>query len=308
MPLYKNYCVTSWIDNKLLSFRAKGYLITMFGVLAVSPDGLLTRLIDADSLTIIFWRGLLFGLTGLAIVLLRYRTNSLQLLLEMSWPDYIVMFTYMVGNILFIYSITHTSVANTLFMVSTTPIWAALIGWVFLGERVPGRTWFAIFMVIIGILVIAQGSKLGAQSWKGDIAGLIAACALAAQFSTIRLVRKRDMFPAMAFGGIFTALLVSPWIEPGLTSNQDMFFLMLMGVVMLPIATKLLILGPRYLPAPEVGLMMLLETIVGPIWVWFVLKENPGFYSIVGGTIVLLTLAINSFLSLRMAGRVRTNC
>ncbi len=279
-------------------------MITLLGVLAISPDGLLTRFISADSVTIIFWRGLLFGLTALTVILLRYRSRTLQIFLEFSMPDYIVMVTYFIGNTLFIYSITHTSVANTLFMLSTTPIWAALIAWVFLGEVVPGRTRFAIVMVIIGILVITRGSQPGVQSWMGDVAGLLAACSLAVQFSAIRRAPGRDMLPALAFGGIFTALLISPLVDPATTSNPDLFYLMVMGIVMLPVANKLLSLGPRYLPAPEVGLMMLLETILGPFWVWLALGENPGFYSIVGGAIVLLTLTINAFMSLREESRI----
>jgi drug/metabolite transporter (DMT)-like permease len=83
------------------------------------------------------------------------------------------------------------------------------------------------------------------------------------------------------------------------TSNLDLFYLFIMGAVMLPVASSLMFLGPRYIPAPEVSLMMLLETILGPLWVWLVIRENPGIYSIVGGTIVLLTLAVNTWLGLR---------
>lgn len=279
--------------------KTKGYLITIFGVLAISPDGLLTRFISADSLTITFWRGLLFGLTALLLVVLRYRGRIFTLLGQFGMIDFGVMTCYCFSNLMFIYSITHTSVANTLFMLSTTPIWAALISRLFLGETVPRRTLYAIAMVILGIVIITRGSAGEDGAWLGDIAGLFAAAILASQFTLVRASHRDDAMPALALGGIFAALLVSPFVEPALTSNQDLAWLLVMGVVMLPIATTLLFLGPRYLPAPEVGLMVLLETILGPIWVWLVIHENPGIYSIIGGVVVLVTLTVHTLLGIR---------
>jgi len=282
-----------------MSTRAKGYLITMLGVIAISPDGLFTRLISADAITITFWRSLFFGLVSLLFVVIRYRQRIALLYASFSWPEYCVIVSYGTGNLLFMYSITNTSVANTLFMLSTTPIWAALIAWVFLKERVPLRTWFAILMVIIGILVITRGSTLGVGNWQGDLAGLFAAGVLASQFSLIRKMRSRDPLPVLAASGIFTALFIAPFVDPGATSNIDLVYLVMMGAMMLPVANALMYMGPKYLPAPEVGLMMLLETILGPIWVWLVVDENPGIYSIAGGAIVLVTLVINTWLGIR---------
>lgn len=279
--------------------RAKGFLLTIIGVIALSPDGLLTRYIMADSMTITFWRGLFFGLVTFTFVVLRYRLRLITVFAGFRLPEFGVMLTYCFGNLFFIYSVTHTSVANTLFMISTTPIWAALIAWLFLKEKVPLRTWFAILMVIVGIIIIGFGSAHGVGTIEGDLVGLLAAAALATQFSLIRLMRQRDMLPALALGGIFLALLTSPFVSPTETSDNDLIFLIIMGAIMLPISSMLLFLGPKYLPAPEVGLVMLLETILGPVWVWLALSENPGVYSIIGGGIVLLTLAINMIISLQ---------
>ena len=279
--------------------KVKGYLYTFLGVFLISPDGLLTRFITADALTITFWRGMLFGLSIMTFVILRYRLKIFRVLACFRWPEYGVMLTYCLGNILFIYSITHTSVANTLFMISTTPIWAALFAWIVLKEPVVKRTWFAIAMVILGISIITSGEGLSSDSWLGDLAGLGSAATLATQFSLIRMAKARDALPAIGMGGIFTALVTASFIDPIATTNLDMVYLLMMGVLMLPIANALMFLGPKYLPAPEVGLVMLLETILGPLWVWWVISENPGIHSIIGGAIVLLTLAVNTFLSLR---------
>ncbi|MBX2869146.1 MAG: DMT family transporter [Acidiferrobacterales bacterium] len=286
--------------------KAKGYLITMLGVIAISPDGLLTRFISADSMTITFWRGLLFGLTVLMFVVLRYRSRTLAVFARFTLPDAGIVACYCVGNILFIYSITHTTVANTLFMLSTTPIWAALVSLLFLREKMPRRTIVAILAVVVGIVVITQGSEPGSGDWLGILAGLLAAATLATQFSLIRLSSTKDILPSLGLGGVFTALVMAPLVAPAETSNLDLTYLIIMGVLMLPLANALMFVGPKYLPAPEVGLMMLLETILGPIWVWLVLSENPGWYSIIGGAIVLMTLIINTWLALREEYGIRS--
>ncbi len=289
------------------SDKAKGYLITILGVIAISPDGLLTRFISADSMTITFWRGLLFGLSVLLFVALRYRWRTLSVFARLTLPDIGIVACYCVGNILFIYSITHTTVANTLFMLSTTPIWAALVSLVFLREKMPRRTIVAILAVILGIFIITQGSEPGSGDWLGIIAGLFAAATLATQFSLIRFSPTRDILPSLGLGGVFTALVTAPFVVPAETSNLDLTYLIIMGVLMLPVANALMYVGPKYLPAPEVGLMMLLETILGPIWVWLALNENPGWYSIIGGAIVLMTLIINTWLALREEYGIRSS-
>lgn len=283
----------------MLSTRSKGYLITMLGVLALSPDGLLTRLIHAEALTITFWRCLLYGIVISLFAVLRYRGRLFAHLGRFSAAEYGIMICFGLGNTCFIYSITHTSVANTLFMLSTTPIWAAVIAWLFLRERVPRRTWFAIVMVMVGISVITRGSVRLEGAWLGDIVGLCAAFILGTQFSLIRAARNRDIMPALGLGGIFTALFLAPLVAPGETANADLGWLIVMGMIMLPVANALMFLGPKYLPAPEVGLMMLLETVLGPVWVWLALGENPGAHSMVGGAIVVTTLMVNSLLGLR---------
>ncbi len=282
----------------MMSARAKGYLITLLGVLALSPDGLLTRLIQADALTITFWRGLFYGLVMMGFAISRYRTGLLAYLGRFTAREYGIMLCFGVGNTCFIYSITHTSVANTLFMLSTTPIWAAVVAWLLFKERVPNRTWFAIMAVMGGIMVITRGSVRLEGAWLGDIVGLCAAGILGTQFCLIRATRDRDITPALGLGGLFTALVLSTWVDPAQTTNPDLFWLLVMGMVMLPVANALMFLGPKYLPAPEVGLMMLLETVLGPIWVWWALDENPGPYSIVGGLIVVTTLMVNTLLGI----------
>jgi drug/metabolite transporter (DMT)-like permease len=207
---------------------------------------------------------------------------------------------YSMGSIAFIVAITHTSVANTLIILSTTPLSAVLIGRVFLGERIAARSWSAIVLVCIGVLVMSSDKSSANTSLFGDIAALMGAFFLAAGFTMVRRFPSIPVFPALSTSGLVTALLVLPFAHPFSISQQDFGYLIIMGIYMLPVGTGLMFLGPRYIPAAEVGLMLLLESILGPIWVWLVLAEHPGTRSFIGGAIILSTLVINAIWIMRI--------
>jgi drug/metabolite transporter (DMT)-like permease len=174
-----------------------------------------------------------------------------------------------------------------------------LIGRVFLGERIAARSWSAIVLVCIGVLVMSSDKSSANTSLFGDIAALIGAFFLAAGFTIVRRFPSIPIFPALSTSGLVTALLVLPFAQPLSISQQDFGYLIIMGIYMLPVGTALMFLGPRYIPAAEVGLMLLLESILGPIWVWLVLSEHPGTRSIIGGVIILSTLLINAIWIMR---------
>ena len=281
-----------------LSTHTKGLLITGFGVLVMTPDGLLVRLVEADPWTLLFWRGLLaaIGLTlGLSLI---YRRDTWRLFRQMGWAGVLTGVIFGFGTCAFIMGMTHTSVANTLFIVSTSPLFAALIAWLVLREPVAPRTWGAIAVTIFGIGVIVSGN-LEWGSMLGNLAALAAAMTLAANFCTMRHYQTRNMVPAMGIGGLVAALIALPLAAPLTVGGSDLWALGVMGLVMIPVSFGLLFVGPRYLPAPEVGLMMLLEAVLGPLWVWLIIGENPGLAAIIGGAIVLGALAVHAALALK---------
>jgi drug/metabolite transporter (DMT)-like permease len=283
----------------VLPTYTKGILITALGVLVISPDGLLTRLITTDHWTLIFWRALLMGFGMWILSSFIYPKNTWAKYKALGSSGIAMVALYSMGSISFIVAITHTSVANTLIILSTTPLSAVLIGRVFLGERIAARSWSAIVLVCIGVLVMSSDKSSANTSLFGDIAALIGAFFLAAGFTIVRRFPSIPIFPALSTSGLVTALLVLPFAQPLSISHQDFGYLIIMGIYMLPVGTALMFLGPRYIPAAEVGLMLLLESILGPIWVWLVLSEHPGTRSIIGGVIILLTLVINAIWIMR---------
>jgi drug/metabolite transporter (DMT)-like permease len=287
----------------VLSQHAKGLIITALGVLIISPDGLLTRLIHVDHWTLIFWRSLLLSFGMWIITNLIYPRNTWQKYLSIGRVGIAMAFLYSIGTVSFIIAITHTSVANTLIILSTTPLFAALIGWVTLREPVNTRTWTAIILVCVGVFVISSDSENQASSLFGDIAAMVGSFFLAAGFTVVRRFPRITIFPIISTSGFITALLVLPLAQPFSVTQTDMGYLVLMGVYMLPVGTALMYLGPKYIPAPEVGLMLLLESILGPVWVWLALGEQPGVRTFIGGAVILSTLAINAIWALKTASR-----
>ena len=284
-----------------LSPYLKGILITALGVLIISPDGLLTRLILVDHWTLIFWRAvfLSFGMWMLANIV--YPTNTWQKYRSLGYRGLAMAMLYSMGTISFIVAITHTSVANTLIILSTTPLSAALIGRVFLKEKISARTWSAIALVALGVYVMSTDTESAHASLFGDIAAVIGAFFLAAGFTIVRRFPDIAIFPAISASGIVTAMIILPLADPFSVSQSDLGYLIIMGIYVVPLGTALMFLGPKYIPAAEVGLMLLLESILGPIWVWLALGEQPGMRTFIGGAIILSTLALNTIWIMRLS-------
>ena len=278
----------------VLSQHAKGLIITALGVLIISPDGLLTRVILVDHWTLIFWRTLFLSFGMWMIVSLTYPNQAWRKYKSMGRGGAMMVLIYSMGTVSFIVAITHTSVANTLIILSTTPLFAAIIGWVFLREPIPVRIWCAILLVGIGIFVISSDSENQTSSLFGDLAAMSGAFFLATGFTVVRRFPKISVLPVISTSGLLTALIILPLAQPLSVTQADMGFLLIMGVYMLPVGTALMYLGPKYIPAAEVGLMLLLESILGPAWVWLALGEQPGIRTFIGGAIILSTLAINT--------------
>jgi len=281
-----------------LSTHAKGIAITVAGVLVLTPESLLIRLVGASQWTVLLWRGV-FMAVGITFIFWMgwARGHLLERLSSIGSVGIVAAGLFACDNTLFVTALRNTSVANTLLMISTAPMWGALLSWVILRERVPIRTWLAIAAVMAGVVVIFSGS-IGHTRLRGDLAALGAAIAIATTLVLIRKARTVNMMPAMALGGLVTAVVVAPMASPSSPRGADIGLLVLLGLVVAPVAFGLIALGPRYLPVPEVNLIMMLETVVGPLWVWLALGDRPGSRTFVGGALVVATLATHFALAL----------
>ena len=278
--------------------RRKGLLITVSGVLVITPDSLLVRLISVDEWTILFWRGLLSSIAIFVVLAIVQRSRFLPGLLAIGRMGLGLAVMFSIGTVVFILSLEMTTVANTLFIVSTAPVFAAIMAMVFLREAVSRRTWLTIACTMIGVLIIASGSVGGGPgSPLGDLAALVTAVSVAGTFTVARRFRHVSMVPAMGLSGLVTALIAATVSPPMALSQSDTVYLAAMGLVVIPLSFSLMTIGPRYLPAPEVSLILLLEAVLAPLLIWLVLQEYPGNASLLGGVIVLGALFLANLAS-----------
>ncbi len=275
-----------------------GLMITTLGVLVLSPDSLLVRLIAVDQWTMVFWRGILTALALTLFLGVTYRRGTVDRFRAVGAAGLVIAGIFAAGTILFVVALNHTSVANTLVIISAAPLFAAIFSRVFLAEVVSPRTWAAIVAALGGIGVIVSGSFQGGTT-DGDLAALGTAVCMAGGLSLIRRGRDRNMVPAMALSGLLSAVLVLPLASPLAPDQGQAGLLLLLGLIVLPVSFGLITLGPRYLPAPEVALVLLLETVLGPYWVWLVIGETPSSRAFIGGSIVIGALILHSALALR---------
>ena len=281
-----------------LSRTAFGLMITVIGVLVLSFEGVLIRWIEVDSWTLLFLRGVLAAPGLFVFFLVVERRGWRRQIRAMGLAGLLAAVLFAIDNVGFIYSITHTSVANTFLLISLSPLFAGLLTRVVLRERVPRRTWLAIAGGAVATSIIMLGS-LAEGDLPGTLAGLVAAAALGGTLVVLRARPQLNMVPAVALGSGLAALVGLPAAVPSSADTQDWVNLIALGLILVPVAFGLIAMGPRYIPAAEVALLLLLETVLGALLVWMVIGEVPTLATMVGGLILVVVLAAHSVATLR---------
>jgi len=275
----------------------QGLILATLGALSLTPDGLLVRLVPADDWTIVFWRGLFIGICLFSYQLIFSRANMMKVLFPPHPKEWLGIVLAAFGTLFFVLSITHTTVANALVILSTMSLFAALLSMIFLKERVPRRTWLAMACAFVGIVIVFIDDLNGA-GMDGKLFALACAFVTASNMTVIRSDRSINVLTIFAWGGFaicIPALYFAPHLMVG---AQSMITLGVMGGLN-AMAFVLLGLGAKYIPSAEVSLLMLLETTIGPIWVWLVVDEVPSENALLGGAIVVTTLALHAYAGLR---------
>ena len=284
-----------------MSQHLKGLLITVLGVFILSPDALLVRLVSSDTWTILFWRGLLFAFGIVLIILISYRSNAVKQFKHIGKRGLLLGFLFGLSTIFFVTGVQYTSIANALVIISTSPVFAALLSGVFLKEKTNLRTWITMFIIIVATSAIMFNSFKHGGFW-GDMSALMTSILLAINFTITRQAKSINMIPAMAIAGLTTsaiaAIAIAFTASPLYLEATTIPYLLLMGLV-ITLAFSLITLGPRYMPAAEVGMIMPLETVFGAYLAWIFLNEAPSIHVIVGGAVIMFTLIIHAWLTVR---------
>lgn len=273
-------------------------LLAATGVTVLSVDALLIRLAAAPAPDIAFWRGLFIALSLTLVFRVRRRRWTWTALLEGGRPAAALIFGFGLMQLCFVGAISNTRVANAVVILTAAPLFAAAFSGVFLREWVPLRTWLAIGTALIGIVVVFGGS-LGLGHWLGDLIALGGAVVIGANYTMLRRAPDLSRLASVAGGGLVCALLIVPAAQPLSLDGRSMAVLAVMGLVQMPLALVLMTEATRYLPAAEATLFFIVEAILGTFWVWLVLSEQPPPLTLVGGTLVIATLVVHSWVALR---------
>ena len=281
-----------------LTDQQKGSLLAFVAVMFITPDSLFIRLSNIDTWGLVFYRGIIPFVTVLLGMLLIYKLNFFKMLFTSGNHGIIYILTFSLTNITFVVSIQNTNVANTLVMIAMAPMLSAILGAIFLKELPDKKTWIAIFVTFgAAVYIFYDSLKLG--NFFGDILGLITALGLAIGAVTIRSAKNKNLVPAAVVGKLIVALFALFFIESFTLTKSDQIIVPLMCIMCVAIPFVLVTIAPRFIPAAEVNLFFLLETIIGPIWVWLVIQEQPSIETIQGGAVIITAIAIHSFIKLK---------
>ena len=248
---------------KTLSDQQKGSLLAFVAVMFITPDSLFIRLSNVDTWGLVFYRGIIPFFSVLIGMLIIYKLNFFKMLFTSGRYGLIYVITFSITNITFVVSIQNTNVANTLVMIAMAPMLSAILSAIFLKEMPGPKTWVAIAVTFFAAIYIFYDSlKLG--NIYGDILGFITALGLAVGAVTIRAAKKKNLVPAAVVGKMFVALFAMFFIDSYALVERDLIIVPLMCVMCVAIPFVLVTIAPRFIPAADVNLFFLLETIIGP--------------------------------------------
>jgi len=273
--------------------QKKGMILAFTGIMFITPDSLLIRLADINSWNLIFYRGFIPFLTILIGLLFIYRTSLFKKILDNGWHGLFFIVNFAITSIVFVISIENTNVANTLVMVALAPMLSAIISIVFLKEYPDQKTWTAIVITTLAVVYIFYDA-IDSGDFLGNFLGLVCATGLAVNAVIIRSAKKISLVPSAMIGKLVVALFAIIFVDQLKLENNDLITIPLMCIVCIAIPFVCVTIAPRYITAPEVNLFFLLETIFGPFWVWLVIHEQPSIETIIGGSIIILTIGVHS--------------
>ncbi len=293
-------------DQNALSSKTapelRGRLLVLLSGAGLSLSGLFIRSIDsADEWQILFYRSIGVAATLLVVIALRNRGAVWPAFRETGLNGVLAGLCLAAGFICFVFSMTHTTVANTLFLLATAPFMTAVLGRVVLGERVRRATWIAMAVAAAGAAIMV-GEGLHGGGLFGDLTALGAAAGFAGFSVALRRGRRVDMLPATCLAGFFGMIAAGIMALSGAglgVTGPDLAVCLVYGAVAIALSLLLYTMGSRWVPAAELALLSLSEVILGPLWVWLVFAESPGGLTLAGGAVLLAALVGHALSGMR---------
>tara|TARA_B100000287_G_scaffold14638_1_gene14771 strand:- start:2314 stop:3180 length:867 start_codon:yes stop_codon:yes gene_type:complete len=284
---------------KLIS-NLPGSLLVLMGAICLSFGGLIVKSFEGANLwQILFWRQIFFSIIIALYLLFTYKKNFFTSFYNSGLPGFIGGLFLAIGFVAYVFAMYTTTVANTNFIITTETIFLALLGYFFLKEKISLITLIAIILGMLGVFIIL-GSSLSIQSdeqFIGNLVAFIMPISFAVLIIVVRKYPQVDMVPAQFTAGV-TAGIIGFFIADQISISQhDLFLAFLAGFFQIGFGFILILIGSQTTPAAVVGVLMLTESVFGPLWAWLFINETPPIGVLVGGCIIIFSILFQTFLN-----------
>ena len=286
------------MNNAHLLYR-RGILQLVASGFFLSTSGIALRIIEqADGWQILFYRSLALSVTILLVLVFQKGSRFFDEFCGLGWNDCLLAVFLGTGFVAYVFALLYNTVANALFIFSCAPFVAGFLGWILLGERVATRTWFAIGVTMAG-LAIMVGSELAVSHYLGTLLALWIPIAYAASIIAVRSSKRDNMLVALCLAGLVAGGLSAIFVTDYALTSRDLIISIYLGVFQVGVGFTLVVLGSRYVPAAQVGLLALVEPVLAPVWAWMGVGEVPSLATIVGGAIIFLAIASDGIMNIK---------
>jgi len=283
-----------------------GPLLVFLGACSLSFGGLIVKSFEGATLwQILFWRTVFFLLVISLYLIITYKKKVLKSFYDSGIPGFLGGFVLSFGFCGYVFAMYNTTVANANFIIQTQTIFLAIFGYFFLKEKISSITLASIILAISGILLMV-GSSLSPGQMTGNIAAFLMPISFAVLILVVRKYPNVDMIPAQFIAGIFALLIGFLMSDKILISGHDIFLGFLAGFIQLGFGFILITIGAQRTPSAMVGIIMLTEAVLGPIWAWLFVNEQPPFIVLIGGSIVIFAVLLQ-FYNLYTADKKQIN-
>ena len=272
--------------------QRRGQIYVALAAVAWSTAGVLQRQLTLDTPTQVFGRAAFAGIALLAYVAVVERGRVVRAFRSVGIAGVGVAVCVAIASASFIGALNHTSVARVLFILAIAPVLAALLAWVALGEPITRRTVAAMALALVGVTVMLGAP--GEGNLAGDTLSLIVALAFAVSIVIARWRHDVSMAPATCLSQAILVAAFAPFASPSEIGMGDVGWLAALGIGQIGLGFVLFTAGARLIPAAQVGLITLLETVLGPLWVWLAVAEKPSALTLVGGAVVIVAIVIQT--------------
>jgi len=278
-----------------LIYKVPGYILCLLGGFFLSWGGLIIRSFETNDIwQILLIRSLFFIIALTVFLFLTYKKNTIKVIKKSGFPAIVAGLFLSLSFVAYVVAMSKTTVANVVFIISTQTIFLALFGYLFLKEKISFKGLISITLAFAGMLVM-----VGDSINQGTLFGNIVAFAIPINFTILVMIIRKfpdlDMVPAIFYSGIFSGIY-GLLLASNLTfSSNDVLMGFLLGVPQLAFGFICVTIGTKTTKAVTVGLLMLLETIFAPIWVWIFLNEVPPISVFMGGAIIISAVILKSF-------------